>query len=45
MAHLYNIKTTGLRFFTVYAILNDRAINHGKMSRDFTYVDDIVDGD
>jgi UDP-glucuronate 4-epimerase len=29
------------------AILNDRAIkvfNHGKMSRDFTYVDDIVDG-
>ena len=29
------------------AILNDRAIkvfNHGNMSRDFTYVDDIVDG-
>ena len=29
------------------AILNDRVIkvfNHGKMSRDFTYVDDIVDG-
>ena len=29
------------------AILNDRAIkvfNHGKMSRDFTYVDDIIDG-
>ena len=29
------------------AILNDRAIkvfNHGKMSRDFTYIDDIVDG-
>ena len=29
------------------AILNDRAIkvfNHGDMSRDFTYVDDIVDG-
>jgi len=61
-SHLYNIQTTGLRFFTVYgpygrpdmapmlftdAILNDRAIkvfNHGKMSRDFTYVDDIVDG-
>ncbi|RXJ82870.1 NAD-dependent epimerase/dehydratase family protein, partial [Arcobacter cloacae] len=59
---LYNISTTGLRFFTVYgpwgrpdmapmlfadAILNDRAIkvfNHGNMSRDFTYVDDIVDG-
>jgi UDP-glucuronate 4-epimerase len=61
-AHLYNIQTTGLRFFTVYgpwgrpdmapmlfadAILNDRAIqvfNHGNMSRDFTYIDDIVDG-
>jgi UDP-glucuronate 4-epimerase len=29
------------------AIMNDRAINvfnHGKMSRDFTYIDDIVDG-
>jgi len=61
-AHLYGIRTTGLRFFTVYgpwgrpdmapmlftdAILHDRAIkvfNHGKMSRDFTYIDDIVDG-
>ena len=61
-SHLYNMQTTGLRFFTVYgswgrpdmapmlfadAILNDRSIkvfNHGKMSRDFTYVDDIVDG-
>jgi len=61
-AHLYGIRTTGLRFFTVYgpwgrpdmapmlfadAILNDRAIkvfNHGKMSRDFTYISDIVDG-
>ena len=61
-SHLYNISTTGLRFFTVYgpygrpdmapmlfadAILNDRAIkvfNHGNMSRDFTYVADIVDG-
>ena len=61
-SHLYNIHTTGLRFFTVYgpygrpdmapmlfadAILNDRAIkvfNHGNMSRDFTYVGDIVDG-
>lgn len=61
-SHLYGIKTTGLRFFTVYgpwgrpdmapmlfadAILNDRAIkvfNHGNMSRDFTYIDDIVDG-
>jgi len=61
-SHLYNLQTTGLRFFTVYgpwgrpdmapmlfadAITNDRAINvfnHGKMSRDFTYIDDIVDG-
>ncbi len=61
-SHLYNIQTTGLRFFTVYgpwgrpdmapmlftdAILNDRPIkvfNHGKMSRDFTYINDIVDG-
>ena len=61
-AHLYDIHTTGLRFFTVYgpwgrpdmapmlftdAILNHRAIkvfNNGKMSRDFTYIDDIVDG-
>ena len=60
-SHLYNIQTTGLRFFTVYgpwgrpdmspslfadAILNDRVIdvyNHGNMSRDFTYIDDIVD--
>ena len=61
-SHLYNIQTTGLRFFTVYgpwgrpdmapmlfadAITSDRAINvfnHGKMSRDFTYIDDIVAG-
>ena len=61
-AHLYDIQTTGLRFFTVYgpwgrpdmapmlftdAILNDRPIkvfNNGEMSRDFTYIDDIVDG-
>jgi len=61
-SHLYGIKTTGLRFFTVYgpwgrpdmapmlftdAITNDRAIkvfNNGEMSRDFTYIDDIVDG-
>lgn len=61
-SHLYGIKTTGLRFFTVYgpwgrpdmapmlfadAITHERAIkvfNHGNMSRDFTYIDDIVDG-
>ena len=61
-SHLYDIPTTGLRFFTVYgpwgrpdmapflftdAILNERPIkvfNHGNMQRDFTYIDDIVDG-
>jgi UDP-glucuronate 4-epimerase len=61
-AHLYNIPTTGLRFFTVYgpwgrpdmapmlftkAILSGQPIdvfNHGDMRRDFTYVDDIVEG-
>ncbi|WP_045223026.1 NAD-dependent epimerase [Desulfonatronum thioautotrophicum] len=61
-SYLYNIPTTGLRFFTVYgpwgrpdmalflftkAILENRPIdvfNHGKMQRDFTYVDDIVEG-
>lgn len=61
-SHLYNIPTTGLRFFTVYgpwgrpdmspflfadAIYHDRAIkvfNQGDMLRDFTYIDDIVEG-
>jgi UDP-glucuronate 4-epimerase len=61
-SHLYNLPTTGLRFFTVYgpwgrpdmalfiftkAILEGRPIdvfNHGKMRRDFTYIDDIVEG-
>jgi len=61
-SHLYDLPTTGLRFFTVYgpwgrpdmalflftkAILEGRPIdvfNHGKMRRDFTYVDDIVEG-
>jgi len=65
MAHtysaLYNLPTTGLRFFTVYgpygrpdmalfiftkAITEGRPIdvyNQGKMKRDFTYVDDIVE--
>ena len=59
---LYDLPTTGLRFFTVYgpwgrpdmalflftkAILAGEPIqvfNHGKMKRDFTYVDDIVEG-
>lgn len=66
MAHayskLYNLPTTGLRFFTVYgpwgrpdmspflfidAILHNRPIkvfNNGDMWRDFTYIDDIVEG-
>ena len=61
-SHLYNIPTTGLRFFTVYGpwgrpdmayflftkkILDQQPIdvfNHGKMKRDFTYIDDIVEG-
>ena len=61
-SHLFQIPTTGLRFFTVYgpwgrpdmavfsftkAILEAKPIdvfNHGKMQRDFTYIDDIVEG-
>ena len=61
-SHLYNIPTTGLRFFTVYgpfgrpdmayykftkAILNGDPINvfnNGDMKRDFTYIDDIIEG-
>jgi len=61
-SHLYNIPTTGLRFFTVYgpwgrpdmalfkftkAILAGESIqvfNYGKHRRDFTYIDDIVEG-
>lgn len=60
--HIYGLKTTGLRFFTVYgpwgrpdmalflftkSILEGKPIkvnNHGKMSRNFTYIDDIVSG-
>ncbi len=60
--HLYGIRSTGLRFFTVYGpagrpdmayfsftnrLLNDETIkifNYGKCERDFTYVDDIVEG-
>ena len=66
MAHayskLYNIPSTGLRFFTVYGpagrpdmayfgftnkLLNGEKIqifNYGNCKRDFTYVDDIVEG-
>ena len=51
---LYNIPTTGLRFFTVYGpagftnkLLKGETIqiyNYGNCRRDFTYVDDIVEG-
>ena len=59
---LYNIPSTGLRFFTVYGpagrpdmayfgftnkLLNGETIkifNYGNCKRDFTYVDDIVEG-
>ena len=66
MAHayskLYNIPSTGLRFFTVYGpagrpdmayfgftnkLCNNETIqifNYGNCKRDFTYVDDIVEG-
>ena len=61
-SHLYNISTTGLRFFTVYGpwgrpdmalfkftknILEEKPIdvfNNGNHKRDFTYIDDIVEG-
>lgn len=61
-SHLFGIRTTGLRFFTVYgpwgrpdmalflftkAALAGEAIkvfNNGDMLRDFTYIDDIVEG-
>ncbi len=61
-SHLFELPTTGLRFFTVYgpwgrpdmalflftkSILNGKPIqvfNYGKHSRDFTYIDDIVEG-
>ena len=61
-SHLYQLPTTGLRFFTVYGpcgrpdmalflftknILAGKPIdvfNYGNHRRDFTYVDDIVEG-
>ncbi|MBD3885103.1 NAD-dependent epimerase [Phormidium tenue FACHB-886] len=61
-SHLFQIPTTGLRFFTVYgewgrpdmayfkfvkAIAEDKPIdvyNFGDMQRDFTYIDDIIEG-
>ena len=59
---LYNISTTGLRFFTVYGpwgrpdmayfkfvknIYEDKSIDvygNGDIYRDFTYIDDIING-
>ncbi len=61
-SHLYKIKTTGLRFFTVYGpwgrpdmapyLFVDnvskgkkiRVFNNGQMERDFTFIEDIVEG-
>lgn len=61
-SHLYGLRTTGLRFFTVYgpwgrpdmapmlfahSIMTGgeiRVFNQGDMARDFTYIDDIVEG-
>ena len=61
-SYLYQLPTTGLRFFTVYGpwgrpdmalfkftknILEEKTIdvfNNGKHTRDFTYIDDIVEG-
>lgn len=61
-SHLFNFRTTGLRFFTVYGpwgrpdmapILFANAIskgdsikvfNNGNLERDFTYIDDVVEG-
>ena len=61
-SYLYQLPTTGLRFFTVYgpwgrpdmalfkftkSIIDEKPIdvfNNGNHTRDFTYIDDIVDG-
>ena len=61
-SHLYGLRTTGLRYFTVYGpwgrpdmapMLFAKAItkgeeikvfNNGDMARDFTFIDDIVEG-
>ncbi|MDH7942947.1 NAD-dependent epimerase [Pseudohongiella sp. SYSU M77423] len=61
-SHLFGIRTTGLRFFTVYgpwgrpdmalflftkaALAGEpiKVFNHGNMRRDFTYIDDIIEG-
>jgi len=44
-AHLFALPATGLRFFTE-AIMQGRPIklfNNGRMRRDFTYIDDVVE--
>lgn len=61
-SHLYDIPTSGMRFFTVYgpwgrpdmayfkfakSITEGKPIdiyNNGDMYRDFTYIDDVIDG-
>ncbi len=61
-SHLYNFRTTGLRFFTVYGpwgrpdmapmiftkkITEGKPIdvfNNGELYRDFTFIDDIIEG-
>jgi len=61
-SYLYNLPTTGLRFFTVYGpwgrpdmamyiftrkiIAGEKILvfNNGKMKRDFTYINDIING-
>lgn len=61
-SHLFDIPTSGIRFFTVYgpwgrpdmapmlfadAIAKNKTIkvfNHGNMSRDFTFIDDVIKG-
>ena len=45
-AHLYGIPVTGLRFFTRKIIAGESidVYNNGHHSRDFTYIDDIVEG-
>ena len=61
-SHLFNLPTTGIRFFTAYGpwgrpdmalfkFTNNiykskiiRVFNKGKHSRDFTYIDDVIDG-
>jgi len=60
--HLFRLRSTGLRFFTVYGpwgrpdmamyifakkIMNNdpiKVFNQGQMKRDFTYIDDIING-